>query len=274
MAKPRLIAGLLNRHPEIDRIHHDLGMALRLKIAPHHAERHHRLAIFGHECRDDRVERTFVRFQAIAMFWIKRKCFAAILHHETDAVRTDRGTESAEVALDQRDHVALAIGGRQIRRIGIKLGVAILYISIGFLLVNQLCTLLAIFFRDQPFDRHIGEFGVGVVDRAVLESQFFCLGQQMQMFDRIGLQFADIKVLQNIQHLQRGDSLAVRWNFPNVIAAIVGADRFDPVRRVIGQVFHRHVAVQLFRFGDDCFGDIAFVKRGRTIFADCFIGFA
>ena len=38
-SRDRSIAGLLRTHPEVDGVHHDLRVALRLEIAAHHAER-------------------------------------------------------------------------------------------------------------------------------------------------------------------------------------------------------------------------------------------
>src|SRR4051794_10935842 len=53
----RGVAGFLQSHAEVEEVHKNLDMALRLHIAAHHAEAHHGLTVFGNKCGNDRVER-------------------------------------------------------------------------------------------------------------------------------------------------------------------------------------------------------------------------
>ena len=39
---------------------------------------------------------------------------------------------------------------------------------------------------------------------------------------------AEVEAFEHLQHLQRDDALAVRRQLPDVVAAIVDADRLDP----------------------------------------------
>src|SRR5690606_14350147 len=57
----RRVAGLLQVHAEVDQVHHDLHVALRLHGSAHHAEAHPRLSVLRDEGRDDGLERALAR---------------------------------------------------------------------------------------------------------------------------------------------------------------------------------------------------------------------
>jgi hypothetical protein len=57
----------------VEHAHDGLQMTLRLHIAAHHAEAHHRLALLGQEGRDDRVERALAAFHHVGRLRIHRE---------------------------------------------------------------------------------------------------------------------------------------------------------------------------------------------------------
>ena len=63
--RARRVAGLLQAHAEVDHVHQDLHVPLRLHVAAHHAETQERRAILGDERGDDRVERALARRIAV-----------------------------------------------------------------------------------------------------------------------------------------------------------------------------------------------------------------
>ena len=75
--------------PKVDHVHQDLHVALRLHVASHHAETKPRLAVFGDHRGNDGVKGSFVRFQSIQMFVVKREQRPAVLQHEANIARRD-----------------------------------------------------------------------------------------------------------------------------------------------------------------------------------------
>ena len=71
MPDSRSITRFLQAHFEIDQVDYDLDMALRLHGPTHYAEAQPRQSVPHGERRDDRMERSFVRLQTIAMFRVE-----------------------------------------------------------------------------------------------------------------------------------------------------------------------------------------------------------
>src|SRR5207342_1462726 len=69
------IAGFLQVHAEVDQVHQDLRMALRLHRTAHHAEAQPRLAVVGDERGNDGVERTLARCEGIRMAFLQHELF-------------------------------------------------------------------------------------------------------------------------------------------------------------------------------------------------------
>ena len=130
----------------------------------------------------------------------------------------------------------------------------------GSLRINQFDALLSVFLGDQLFERHLRKIHVGVVNCPILESQFLGFDEQMQMLGGVGLHGADVKVLQQIEDLQSGDSLAVGRDLPDVVATIARADRLDPVGGMLPKVTNRKpTAVGLGEL-DNLLGNLALVE--------------
>ena len=73
MTDPRSITRLLQVHPEVDHVDHDLCMALGLHGTPHHTETHQRFPILGDEGGNNRVKGTFTRLIYIVMPFFQGK---------------------------------------------------------------------------------------------------------------------------------------------------------------------------------------------------------
>ena len=109
---------------------------------------------------------------------------------------------------------------------------------------------------------------VGVKLGPIGERQFLCLGVKVDEVGRVVAHRGDVVLLEDVQNLQRGDALAVRWQFPDVVATIAGADRLDPVRGVSLEIFHRDQTTDRYAVAHDLLRDPAFVKRLRPLLAD------
>ena len=182
VAQARRIARLLEVHAEIDQVDQDLHMRLWLHRPTHNAETQPGLAVFGNECRDDGVERAFARLEAVGMALFKAEQLTAVLQVEAEAGRYHARTHAAVIALDQRDHVAVFIGRGKVN------GIAVFQLRVSRRIYDR-CLIhrqefsppVCIFLRNQFLDRHIGEIGIGIELRPVLESQFLRFGQHVQV---------------------------------------------------------------------------------------------
>ena len=66
-------------HAEVDEVHEDLDVALRLHVAAHHAEAEPRRAILRDERGNDRVERSLARRVGVRVAFFQHEHLAAIL---------------------------------------------------------------------------------------------------------------------------------------------------------------------------------------------------
>ena len=152
----------------VDQPHHRLQMRLRLHRPAHDAERKHRFAILRHESGDDGVERTLAAADLVRMARLERESRPAILQADPGARHDDARAEALIVRLDQRDHHAGLIGGRQIDRPAG--GRHSMLEASGALRVDQLRTLLQVALVEQLRRRklhrpRIGDIAVDVGER-------------------------------------------------------------------------------------------------------------
>ena len=113
-AKARRVAGLLQVHPEVDHVHEDLHVALRLHVSAHDTEAHERRAVLGDEGGNDGVEGTLARRIRVGPALGQVEQLAAVLQHEAQPRRDHARPHSAIVALNERDHGAVGVGNRQV----------------------------------------------------------------------------------------------------------------------------------------------------------------
>jgi len=90
----------------------------------------------------------------------------------------------------------------------------------------------------------------------------------MQIVGTVTTHRAQIIALEQIEHLQDGDPLAVGRKLPHVVAAVVGRDRLDPLGRMVGEILQVEKPVALPAGGDDLFRDRTAIKRVATPLGD------
>ena len=125
MPRARRIAGFLQVHAEVDEVHDDLHVTLRLHAAAHDAERQPGLAVLGDEGGNDGVERPLARRVDVGVAVLEREQLAAILQDEAAAVGRHARAHAAVVALDQRDHVAGRIRHRHVDGVALIEGLGV-----------------------------------------------------------------------------------------------------------------------------------------------------
>ena len=77
-----------------------------------------------------------------------------------------------------------------------------------------------------------------------------------------------IEAFENVQHLQRGDALAVRRQLVDIVAAIVRRDRIDPGGGVLFEIDFAQIAAVGLHEGIDLVRDLAFVEGVAALSRD------
>ncbi len=84
VTEPGGVACVLNVHSMVNHVGNHLRVTLGLHIAPHHTEAEPGLTLFGHEARDDRMERSFVSLEPVGMFGVECEQTAAVLQGKAE----------------------------------------------------------------------------------------------------------------------------------------------------------------------------------------------
>ncbi len=119
LGEARRFHGGLDVHAVVDDVRHELRMGLGLVESAHDAEGDADVAM-GHQRGNDRVQRALAAGELVGMAGLEGEQRAAIVQDEAAALDGDAGAEQAEIALDQRHHVAVAVDGREIGRVGAR----------------------------------------------------------------------------------------------------------------------------------------------------------
>ena len=117
-------------------------MSQGLVGAPHDAESDVVVTVF-HEGGDDGVKGALAWGEGVGLGRVEHEKGAAILQDEAHAANGDAGAEAGEIALDQRDDIALPIDSGEISCIAGGRRAA-LGIAVGFLGIDELSALLRV----------------------------------------------------------------------------------------------------------------------------------
>ena len=87
MLDPTGVPCFLQIHSEIDQIHQNLRLSLRLHVSSHDPVTQPGLSVFRNKSGDDRVEWSFVRFETIRVFFIECEKSPPILQDKPGPIR-------------------------------------------------------------------------------------------------------------------------------------------------------------------------------------------
>lgn len=94
----------------------------------------------------------------------------------------------------------------------------------------------------------------------------------MHVLGRAERDLGKIVAFQDVEHLQRRDALAVGWQLPHVITAVIGAHRLDPFALMAGHVLVTQVAAIGLEVGADGACDRPLVERVAAAVGDLLQG--
>ena len=134
--------------------------------------------------------------------------------------------------------------------------------------INQFAPLGRVIFRKQSFKRDFCKRRICVKFRAIGPRDFLCLDHRVQCLGRIASHRSQIESFENVQNLQRGDSLSVRRQFKNIISAIIHRNRIDPRARVLFKIVFAQKSAVLVHEHVDLVRDLAFIESVATFLAN------
>ena len=216
-------------------------MALALHGAAHDSERHLRRAVGMHgKGRNDGVRGTLARADLVGMTGLGGKAVAAVLQADARARHDHARAEAHVVGLDEGDHHAAGIGGRQVdraagpgRAVGGCAGLLAVYETGAFAQVVAVQQL-------RGGDAHMVQ--VGVVLMQVGKGQLHGLDLQVHAVHAVEVLLAHAQLVQHAQRHQRRNALAVGRNLVDHRVAELLRHRAHPVGLVRGQIFLAHHA--------------------------------
>ena len=225
----RRIQGGLGIEVIVDCIQEDLELPLGLHESPHDAKGPYRTAVFRQEAGNDGMVRFLSRPDAVITGQIHGEVVSPVTEGNAIPRHDDTRPETIVVALDERNHIAFAIGAAQVN------GTATVYID-GLrqqgLIGNEGPPPVGIF-RGQPLiDRRLHEARVGDILLAIAKSQLHGFNLPVERFSLIS--FTKGKPAGNIQGHEDDQAMAVGRHFPDIIASVTRMNRVDPLRPVDG----------------------------------------
>ena len=233
--EPRCLERLLDVQSVIDDVGDDLDVRLRLIPSAHHAEADaHLIAL--HEGGDHRLQRALPRREGVGMRAVEGEQAAAALQHEAGAVWHDRGPEVREVALNERADVAARIDRAEIRRVAaVRRQLTRVDACLRVARIDERRALARVGLRQHRLDRHLREARIPDVPLHVGESQLLRLDHQVQRVGGAASVLAEREILEDVQHDERRNPLAVRRHLVHLPPAIIRGQRRDPLGLVLGE---------------------------------------
>ena len=184
-------------------------------------------------------------------------------------MRANARAEAAVVALDERDHVAVVVGGGEIdgvALVGRRVAGGVLFAArAGSISLRRSSAYLA---ESSSGNRRLLKCGVGVEPGPVLERELLGLDEPVQVVGTAEAGSAEVVPLEDLQHLQRGDALAVGRQLPHVVTAVVERSRVRPTRCGVRRGRRREEPAGVAHVGLDRAGDVAAIEGVATAAGD------
>ena len=197
---------------------------------------------------------------------IHREQPAAALQRESRTIRHQARSETGEVALDERHHVAGAIDDAQVRGVAAVRGQrARCDFRVGARRVDLARAFGRIPLRQQCPGRHVVEGRIADVPRHVGIGQLLRFDERMKRLGGVVPVRAHRRVLDQVEHHQGGDALSVWRQLVHGPPAIRRRERCDPFRVVRREVFGSQRAAVARRAAHEACRDRAPVERVASV---------
>ena len=219
------------------------------------------------------MERALASGDGVGLPGAQREEVSAVLQHEAGACRREPGPEAGVVALDQRDDVPLAVHHGQVDGVASPRGgdagkLRGLDVAGGFLRVDQPRPRRRVLLGKKLLHRNAGEARIADVPEQVGVGELLRLDHRVQRARRVKAPLADGELLEDVEHLQRGDALAVGRQLADLPAAVGGLDGLHPLGLELRQVLGRHHAAAFAHHGHDCLRRRTLVEAVATLLRD------
>src|SRR5581483_1718712 len=213
--------------------------------------------------RIERVRGTLAGLERVGLGWIETEAAQAVVHDNAGVPGDDMGAEHREYALDERDDVAVAVGGAEIRRVAAGRGGADYRPrAIG----NQPAALFRVRFGYQAADLRIAEPRIVEMIDAVLERELLRLDHHVDRLGRIHLR--ERIRFEQVQHLQHHESLRHGRLLIESKIVVRGAERLEPLGEVPAEVFFADNAAGGFQRSAYLSGQWAGIKTVAAFLCD------
>jgi len=113
------VEGFLNVHAVVEKVLEDMGLTDRLIGTAHHAVREPRRAVLQDHGRDDRVERTLARADAVRVAGLNAEAGAAVLQGDAGLRADLADTEGPVERVDEGAHIAPPVGDGEVDRVAL-----------------------------------------------------------------------------------------------------------------------------------------------------------
>ena len=191
---------------------------------------------------------------------IERELRSAVLQGEPELAGDHLRSEVLVDALDERHAVPFPVDRGEVGRVAAQ-RISRRQPGASAARIDEHAPLGGVGLRNQLVHGDAHLLGVGDETGAIGPGDLLRLDEEMPEIGGAGAEAAQVEALEQVEHLQRGDSLAGRGQLPDAHAAVVRADRVDPGRRRVGEVVGREQPAGRLRESDELAGDPPPVER-------------
>ena len=176
-----------------------------------------------------------MRFHLVPRLGIEAEEGAAILEADARVARHDAGTPHARKAVDEAYDIVVLVRDGEVH------GVALLHLSGfvffgGLLGLNEFPPRCRVRFGKQSLQGNPGKAGIGDVTPAIRKRKLLGLHEVVQVVRRVVSPRFEIQSLQDVEHDQGRQSLAIGRQLVDVIPFVIDADGLHPFGFVLGQI--------------------------------------
>ncbi len=264
--------GLLQRHAVVDHVDDRLEHRREDSGAAWGAQRHERLAVLQHDRRRHAAEHPFAGRDRVRVARMRVEDVHRVVQEHARARDRHLGAERGVDRLSHRDHVALVVGDREVRRVGR------LPEDRGWIARREAARRLDVDLRSAPsrvllrgqrVDWSLDERRIAHVLVAVGEPDLQRLGHQVHARRGAKPDSPDVEALQDVEQLHDVRAArARRRNRDDLVASVVASDRLSMAELVPVEVGAGDDSAVRGHVVDDHLTDLAAIQNVGTVTRD------